>query len=173
MSPSGRRRLTALRPRRPWRPFPQAFFFSVYTFATIGYGDVTPASWQADVVVTLESLAGLLSFGLAAGLMFARFARPNARVIFSRNAVIAPYEGGTAFEFRIVNSRKNQIVELAARVILARRTTEGAGRSYHELPVPPLLELLAAANVMASSLRPTLSHGYPGAGAVASRVPVL
>ena len=115
--------------------FGEAFFFSVYTFATIGYGDVTPASWQADVVVTLESLVGLLSFGLAAGLMFARFARPNARIIFSRNAVIAPYEGGTAFEFRIANSRKNQMVEHAARVILARRTTEGAGRSYHELPL--------------------------------------
>ena len=118
-----------------WVAFSEAFFFSVYTFATIGYGDVIPASWQADVFVTLESLVGVLSFGLAAGLMFARFARPNARIIFSRNAVIAPYRGGKGFEFRIVNSnsRKNQIVELAARVILARRTAEGGERSYHEL----------------------------------------
>ena len=66
-------------------------------------------------------------------LMFARFARPNARIIFSRNAVIAPYKGAAGFEFRIVNSRKHQIVELSAHVILARRTTEGSGRSYHEL----------------------------------------
>lgn len=111
----------------------EAFFFSVHTFATIGYGNVTPATWQADVVVTLESLAGLLSFGLAAGLMFARFARPNARIIFSRSAVVAPYGEGEGFEFRIVNSRKNQIVELAARVILARRSEGASGRSYHEL----------------------------------------
>ena len=125
--------LNGLEPRSALVAFSEAFFFSVHTFATIGYGDVTPASWQADLVVTLESLVGLLSFGLAAGLMFARFARPNARIIFSRNAVIAPYRGGAAFEFRIVNSRKHQIVEVTARVILAQRTADGGGRSYHEL----------------------------------------
>lgn len=113
--------------------FGEAFFFSVSTLATIVYGDVTPATRQADVVATLESLAGLLTFGLAAGIMFARFARPNARIIFSRNALIAPYHGGTGFEFRIVNSRKNQIIELAARVILSRRTPDGRGRTYQEL----------------------------------------
>ena len=127
--------LDGLEPTSTMAAFSEAFFFSVHTFATIGYGNVTPAPWQADLVVTLESLVGLLSFGLAAGLMFARFARPNARIIFSRNAVIAPYRGGVGFEFRIINSRKNQIIELTARVILARRTTEGGGRSYHELPL--------------------------------------
>jgi inward rectifier potassium channel len=127
--------LDGLEPMSGLAAFFEAFFFSVHTFATIGYGDVTPASWQADLVVTLESLVGLLSFGLAAGLMFARFARPNARIIFSRNAVIAPYRGGEGFEFRIINSRKNQIIEVTARVILARRTTEGGGRSYYELPL--------------------------------------
>jgi inward rectifier potassium channel len=87
----------------------------------------------AAVIVTLKSLVGFLSLGLAAGLMFARFARPNARIIFSRNAVIAPYRGGKGFEFRIINSRKSQIVELAVHVILARRDAEGGVRSYHEL----------------------------------------
>lgn len=125
--------LTGLSATAGWAAFPEAFFFSVHTFATIGYGDVTPANWQADVVVTLESLVGLLAFGLAAGLMFARFARPNARIIFSHNAVIAPYKGGEGFEFRIVNSRKNQIIELTARVVLARRVEGGSGRTYHEL----------------------------------------
>ena len=129
----GREALNGLEATSALAAFGEAFFFSVYTFSTIGYGDVTPVSWQAGVVVTLESLAGLASFGLAAGLMFARFARPNARIIFSRNALIAPYKGGRSFEFRIVNSRKNQIIELSARVILARRTREGGGRSYREL----------------------------------------
>lgn len=114
--------LNGIEPMAAPAAFSEAFFFSVHTFATIGYGNVT-----------LESLVGLLSFGLAAGLMFARFARPNARIIFSHNAVIAPYRGGEGFEFRIVNSRKNQIIELSARVILALRTTEGGGRTYHEL----------------------------------------
>ncbi len=112
--------------------FGEAFFFSVHTLATIGYGNVTPATWQADIVVTLESLIGLLTFGLAAGIMFARFARPNARIIFSDKAVVAPYRDTTGFEFRIINSRHNQIIELAARVILARRRKDG-GRSYEEL----------------------------------------
>ena len=93
---------------------------------------MTPATWQADVVVTVESLIGLLTFGLAAGIMFARFARPNARIIFSDKAVIAPYRDTTGFEFRIINSRHNQIIELGARVILARRRKDG-GRSYEEL----------------------------------------
>ncbi len=104
--------LDGLEPTSALVAFSEAFFFSVHTFATIGYGDVTPASWQADLVVTLESLVGLLSFGLAAGLMFARFARPNARIIFSRNAVIAPYKGAAGFEFRIVNSRKREKVAI-------------------------------------------------------------
>ena len=73
--------LDGLEPTSALVAFSEAFFFSVHTFATIGYGDVTPASWQADLVVTLESLVGLLSFGLPAGLMFACFARPNARII--------------------------------------------------------------------------------------------
>ena len=115
--------------------FGEAFFFSVYTLATIGYGDVTPATWQADVVATLESLAGLLTFGLAAGIMFARFAQPNARIIFSHNAIIAPYREGTAFEFRIVNSRKNQIIDVNARVILSKHNPDGRDRTYQELPL--------------------------------------
>jgi inward rectifier potassium channel len=72
--------LDGLAATSPLVAFSQAFLFSVHMFATIGYGDVTPASWQADVLVTLESLVGLLSFGLAAGLMFACFAWPNAGI---------------------------------------------------------------------------------------------
>lgn len=109
------------------------FFFSVHTLATIGYGHVVPRGPAANVLVTLEALVGLLAFGLAAGLMFARFARPTVRVLFSERAVMAPYRDGLGFMFRIVNARKSQIVDLHARVVLSRRKPNGVGREYHAL----------------------------------------
>lgn len=101
--------------------FSQAFFFSIHTLATIGYGNVSPASLAANLLVTLESLLGLLGVALIAGIAFSRFARPTALIVFSDVALIAPYRGGTAFEFRIANGRNNQLVELEAVVVLARR----------------------------------------------------
>ena len=100
----------------------KAFFFSVHTLATIGYGNVYPASLAADLVVAVEALVGLLGFAVVTGVVFARFARPTACIVFSRRAIIAPYrETGRAFMFRIVNKRSNQIVELEAKVLLSRR----------------------------------------------------
>lgn len=104
----------------------KAFFFSVHTLATIGYGNVYPVTLAADIVVAVEALAGLLGFAVIAGLVFARFARPTACVVFSRNAIVAPYRGtGRAFMFRIVNKRSNQLVELEAKVLLSRRKKGG------------------------------------------------
>ena len=100
--------------------FLRAFFFSVHTFATIGYGNIVPAGLAANVVVAVESLFGLLGFALATGLLFARFSRPTAKILFSDNAIIAPYNDISAFEFRIINARNNQIIELGARVLLSR-----------------------------------------------------
>lgn len=105
--------------------FVQAFFFSVHTLATIGYGNIVPATFAANVIVTIESLVGLLGFSFIAGIVFARFARPVARIVFSEQAVIAPYRDITAFMFRVVNQKSNQIVEMEAKVILARRKRDG------------------------------------------------
>jgi len=101
--------------------FVTAFFFSVHTLATIGYGNIAPANLDANIVVVFESLAGLLGFALVAGIVFARFARPMAQIVFSDNAIIAPYRGITAFMFRIVNQRSNELVQLEAKVMLTRR----------------------------------------------------
>jgi inward rectifier potassium channel len=111
----------------------EAFFFSVQTSATLGYGGLTPNGIAANLLVTVESMAGLLSFGLVSGLMFARFARPTARVMFSEIAVVAPYEDVTAFEFRLINLRKTQISDLVIRVIFVCRQENGKGREYREL----------------------------------------
>lgn len=98
-----------------------AFFFSVHTLATIGYGTIAPTNLAANLVVVFESLIGLLGFALVAGIVFARFARPMAQIVFSERAIIAPYRGMTAFMFRIVNQRTNELVQLETKVMLTRR----------------------------------------------------
>jgi inward rectifier potassium channel len=101
--------------------FAAAFFFSVHTLATIGYGSITPRSLGANIVVAVESLIGLMLFAIVAGIGFARFSRPVAQILFSRNALIAPYRGMKAFMFRIVNQRSNELVQLEAKLMFARR----------------------------------------------------
>jgi inward rectifier potassium channel len=100
--------------------FWRAFFFSIHTFATIGYGNVVPMSLAANVVVTVESLFGLLGFALTTGVLFARFSRPTAKIIFSKKAVVAPYRDGAGFMFRLTNGRKSQLVELQLKLIFTR-----------------------------------------------------
>ena len=101
-------------------PFIRAFFFSVDTLATIGYGNVSPASLAAHIVVSFEALVGLLGLALWTGLLFARFSRPIAALLFSEHAIIAPYRDRTALMFRVVNGRSNQMVELKATVLFSR-----------------------------------------------------
>jgi len=99
----------------------QCFFFSVQTLATIGYGVVSPATHAANVVVAVESVTGLVGFAVVSGIAFARFARPVGRFIFSEQALVAPFQGGTALMFRTTNARQNQMVDVHARVLMARR----------------------------------------------------
>lgn len=100
--------------------FLDAFFFSVQTLATIGYGSISPHGLLANIIVAIEALTGLLSVALATGLLFARFSRPTAKILFSRQAVIAPFRDGTAFEFRIINQRSNQLADVTATVVYSR-----------------------------------------------------
>lgn len=100
--------------------FWEAFFFSVHTMATIGYGNITPVGIAANLIVTFEALFGLLAFALITGMLFSRFSRPTAKILFSDNAVIAPYRGITAFEFRITNGRCNELIELHATVMYSQ-----------------------------------------------------
>ena len=104
--------------------FARAFFFSVETFSTIGFGNILPTGFAANVVMTAEALLGLLWVAMATGLLFARFSRPTAKILFSRNSVVAPYRGITALMFRVANGRTNQLIELQARVMLGRFVTE-------------------------------------------------
>ncbi len=99
--------------------FLRGFFFSVQTFATIGYGTIHPVGVVTNLVVTIESYYSMIITALITGIVFARFARPTAEIIFSKIAVVAPYSGGKGLMFRIVNGRSNQLIELSAQVFLA------------------------------------------------------
>ena len=117
--------------------FLQAFFFSVQTVATIGYGRVNPVSLTANILVTFDSIVGLLGIALITGILFARFSRPSAKVLFSDHAVIAPYRGTTAFEFRIANGRSNQLIQVNVTVTLSMFEMENDSRvrKFHLLPL--------------------------------------
>ncbi len=115
----------------------RAFFFSVQTLSTIGYGQVVPIGTAANAIVTLEALVGLFGFGIVTGLLFARFSRPTAKILFSEHALIAPYQGIKALEFRVANARSNELIEVTAKVLFSRfEDTDGVRtRRYYSLPL--------------------------------------
>jgi len=114
------------------------FFFSVQTMGTIGYGRLEPESFAANIVVTFESVTSLLYTALATGLLFAKFSRPKARILWSNVAVITVREGVPTLLFRVANERANHVVEAQMRVALTRNevTKEGERiRRVHDLPL--------------------------------------
>jgi len=116
--------------------FSDAFFFSVQTMATIGYGLEAPQTLYANVIVAIEAFVGVVSFALATGLFFAKFSRPTARVLFSKLAVISRRDGVPSLMFRMANERANQIVEGRVQVSLARTETTVEGeevRRFYDL----------------------------------------
>ena len=110
--------------------FSDSFFLSVQTFSTIGYGDLGPGNGYANVLVTAEMLAGLLTTAIATGLVFAKFARPTARLLFSRVAVIQRGPHDPELSFRVANQRSNRIIDADIRVALSRleETRDGGVR---------------------------------------------
>jgi len=116
--------------------FTDAFFFSVQTMATIGYGVMAPRSFISNVLVSVEALSGLVALAVVTGLVFARFSRPTARVRFSKVLVITPHDGVPALMFRAVNQRSNRIVEANVHAVFSRweRTLEGQSiRRFYDL----------------------------------------
>lgn len=108
--------------------FADAFFFSVQTMGTIGYGAMYPATRAANALVVAESVTGLLATALATGLVFARFSLTRARVVFSSRVAIGPMDGVPTVMIRIGNDRRrNQIVEAHFRLSLSETTTTAEG----------------------------------------------
>jgi inward rectifier potassium channel len=116
--------------------FADAFFFSVQTMATIGYGKMDPDTFLAEVMMSIEALTGLVGLAMVTGLVFAKFSRPTARVRFSRVAIVSNRDGIPSLQFRMANMRANRIVDVSARVLFARqeRTIEGEEmRRFYDL----------------------------------------
>ncbi len=107
--------------------FADHFFFSIQTFATIGYGVFYPASLAGHILVTLEAGLGLISVAMATGVMFAKLSKPKAFVLFSDNMVITTREGIPTLSFRVANARANDVVEAYIRVVMlvSEESSEG------------------------------------------------
>ncbi len=116
--------------------FWNAFFFSIQTIATIGYGQMSPATFYCNVLVTTETMTGLVFLALATGITFARISRPTARVMFARNGVVTPVNGLPTLSFRIGNERMSQIIEATVAVSMLRYETTREGeqmRRFYDL----------------------------------------
>jgi len=98
--------------------FLNCFFFSVQTFTTLGYGVINPSGILTNLLASFEAMTGLLSFALATGLLYGRFSKPSAKILFSDKAIIAPYKEGKGLMLRLVNQRANVLLEMEATVLL-------------------------------------------------------
>jgi inward rectifier potassium channel len=107
------------------------FFFSAHTLTTVGYGNISPAGLEANIIASFEALVGVLGFAVATGLLFGRVSRPSARIGFSHRMLISPYQDGNSLQFRLVNRRTNSLIDLEARVLLM--TVASGRRKYDQL----------------------------------------
>jgi inward rectifier potassium channel len=99
--------------------FLDLFFFSAQTLTTVGYGHVYPHATNVSSVAAIESMVGLMGFAMATGVLYGRFSRPKAALLYSKNALIAPYEEITGLMFRVANTKQNELIEVEASVVLS------------------------------------------------------
>ncbi len=107
----------------------QSFFFSSQTLTTVGYGHISPSGMATSIVASFESFLGLLTFALISGLLYGRFSRPLAQVVFSENLLVSPYKSGKGLMFRMVNARKSELIETEVQVLMAFNQSEKDGNT--------------------------------------------
>ncbi|MEO7206277.1 MAG: ion channel [Steroidobacteraceae bacterium] len=115
------------------------FFFSVETLATVGYGEMHPETFYGHLVAMIEIFVGLMSLALITGLMFARFSRPRARFLFTKNAVVRPIAGRPTLIFRAANERQNVVQDASARLRMLRDEVTEEGYRIRRIVDLPLL----------------------------------
>jgi inward rectifier potassium channel len=142
-----------------------AFFFSVQTMGTIGYGTMYPASTAANLLVVAESVTGLVLTALATGLVFVRFSQTRARLLFSAKVAIGPMDGVPTLMLRVGNERRGSIVGTEFRLTFTRTSTTSEGMTVYRLEELPLVRARAPAlsrswNVMHRIVEGSPLHGY-------------
>lgn len=113
--------------------FLDLFFFSVETFATVGYGVMAPQTVYANSLMTVETLVGIMTVALTTGLLFARVSRPTAQMLFARVAVIDTYNGQPALMVRMGNQRRSQIIDASVGLTVLRSEVTAEGKFMRRL----------------------------------------
>jgi inward rectifier potassium channel len=150
--------------------FVDGFFFSVETMGTIGYGEMTPRSVPAHLLVTVESMLSMLFLAVVTGLVFAKFSRPRARVAFSNVAVVAPRNALPTLMFRVANERANHIVEAQLRVTLMANEVTQEGEHLRKMTDLPLLRSHSSAFILTWTAMHVLNEQSPLYGATPERL---
>jgi inward rectifier potassium channel len=114
-------------------------YFSIETLSTAGYGDMHPQTHYGHFIATIELVTGIFSMSLMTGLIFARFSRPSARLLFADRAVISDHEGRPTLMVRLANERHNIIANANARLWLFKNGVSKEGMAYRRFYELPLL----------------------------------
>ena len=130
--------LTGIVEGSAYRKFLDAFFFSAQTLTTVGYGRIAPVGISVSILAAAEGMVGLLGFALATGLLYGRFSRPQAGIVYSRVALVSPFKGHSGFMFRIANSRRSELTDVEVQVSFALNEDPVDGkviRKFYQFPL--------------------------------------
>jgi Inward rectifier potassium channel C-terminal domain/Ion channel len=134
--------------------FLESFFFSTQTFTTVGYGRISPVGFLTSAVATFESFLGLLNFAIATGLFYGRFSRPRAFIKFSEESLIAPYEDGVAFMFRLAPYKNNYLTNAEVKLTLALIVEENGKKANKFYPLDLEIDKVNALNLSWTVVHP-------------------
>jgi inward rectifier potassium channel len=128
----GRSEFVGVLATTPWQFFKEMFFFSTETYTTVGYGRVNPIGDVANSIASVESMLGFLSFAIATGLLYGRFSKPKAFLLFSRDALISPYRDGSALMFRFATYKDNHTMTNVDIKVTAAMLVEENGKTTYK-----------------------------------------